>query len=148
MAAPKGLLLSLNQSALAEYGGHLNITRHWAYSLFHTMIFVQTKVTSSQSKYNVTNFAEVKWRSLDAAVETVEMEEVCLKLILNWDQTGIQIVPSSTWTMDREGVSRIEMVGAKDKHLITAVFCCTLLGDFLPVQLIYKGKTSQCHPKF
>ena len=28
------------------------------------------------------------------------------------------------------------------------MFCCTLLGDFLPVQLIYKGKKSRCHPKF
>ena len=40
------------------------------------------------------------------------------------------------------------MVGAKDKHQITAVFCCTLQGDFLPVQLIYQGKTSRCHLKF
>ena len=62
------------------------------------------------------------------------MEEVCPELILNWDQTGIRIVPSSTWTMDREGVSHIEMIGAKDKRQITAVFGCTLLGDFLPVQ--------------
>ena len=50
--------------------------------------------------------------------------------------------------MDREGVSHIEMVGVKDKHLITAMFCCTLLGDFLPAQLICKGRTTQCHPRF
>ena len=148
MAAAKGLLLSLNRGALAEYGGHIKITRHWAYSLFHRMKFVQRKVTTLQSKYTATNFAEVKRKFLDDVAETVEMEEVCPELILNWDQTGIQIVPSSTWTMDREGVSRIEMVGAKDKRQITAVFCCTLQGDFLPVQLIYQGKTSRCHPKF
>ena len=70
---------------------------------------------------------------------------MCPELILNWDQTGIQIVPSSTWTMEREGVSRIEMIGAKDKRQITAVFCCTLQGDFLPIQLIYQGKTSRYH---
>ena len=133
MAAAKGLLLSLNRGALAEYRGHIKITRHWAYSLFHRMKFVQRKVTMSQSKYTATNFAEVKQKFLDDVVETVEMEEVCPELILNWDQTGIRIVPSSTWTMDREGVSRIEMVGAKDKHQITAVFCCTLQDDFLPV---------------
>ena len=148
MAAAKGLLLSLNRGALAEYRGHINNTRHWAYSLFHRMKFIQRKGTSPQSKYNVTNFSEVKWQFLDAVVETVEMEEVCPELILNWDQTDIRIVPSSTWTMDREGVSHIETVRAKDKCLITAVLCCTLLGDFLPVQLIYKGKTSQCHPRF
>ena len=148
MAAAKGLLLSLNRGALAEYGGHIKITRHWAYSLFHRMKYVQRKVTTSQSKYTATNFAEVKQKFLNDVVETVEMEEVCPELILNWDQTGIWIVPSSTWTMDREGVSHIEMVGTKDKRQITAVFCCTLQSDFPPVQLIYQGKTSRCHPKF
>ena len=122
--------------------------RHWAYSLFHRMKLVQRKVTTLQSKYTATNFAEVKWKFLNDVAETVQMEEVCPELILNWDQTEIWIVPSSTWTMDREGVSRIEMVGAKDKRQITAVFFCTLQGDFLPVQSIYQGKTTQCHPKF
>ena len=36
--------------------------------------------------------------------------------------------------MDKEGVSRIEMVGTKDKCQVTTVFCCTLQGDFLPMQ--------------
>ena len=40
------------------------------------------------------------------------------------------------------------MVGVNDKRQITAIFCGTLLGDFLPVQLIYKGKTPRCHPHF
>ena len=30
----------------------------------------------------------------------------------------------------------------------TAVFCGTIQGVFLPVQLIYVGKTAWCHPKF
>ena len=32
--------------------------------------------------------------------------------------------------------------------MITAVFCGSATGDFLPIQLIYKGKTSRCHPPF
>ena len=60
--------------------------------------------------FTVINFAEVKRQFLNAVMETVEMEEVCPKLILNWDQTGIGIVLSFTWTMEGEGVSRIEIV--------------------------------------
>ena len=71
-----------------------------------------------------------------------------MELILNWDQTGIKIVPVSTWTMDRRGVKRVEIVGISDKRQITAVFCGNLVGDFLPIQVIYKGKTPRCHPKF
>ena len=41
------------------------------------------------------------------------------------------------------------MVGVNDKRQINAVFFCgSLVGDFLPIQLIYKGKTSRFHPKF
>ena len=68
--------------------------------------------------------------------------------MLNWDQTGIKLVPSSVWTMERQGEKRVEMVGINDKRQITAVFCGTMLGEFLPVQLIYQGKTDRCHPKF
>lgn len=35
-----------------------------------------------------------------------------------------------------------------DKRLITALFCASLAGDFLPMQVIYQGKTNRCHPKF
>ena len=79
---------------------------------------------------------------------TVTMEEVPPELILNWDQTGIKSVLNSSWTMARHGAKRVELVGVGDKKQITAVFCGSLLGDFLPVQVIYKGKTSRCHPRF
>ena len=69
---------------------------------------------------------------------TVEMEEILPELILNWDQTGIRLVPSSSWTMEQRGAKRVEMVGQNDKREIAAVFCGSLQGDFLPVQVIYK----------
>ena len=85
---------------------------------------------------------------LNDVVATVTMKEIPAELILNWDQTGIKVVPSSTWTMEERGVKRVEMVGVNDKRQITAVFCGSLTGDFLPVQVIYKGKTPRCHPHF
>ena len=50
--------------------------------------------------------------------------------------------------MDRCGVNRVEMIGVDDKRHITAVFCGTMVGDFLPIQLINAGETDRCHPKF
>ena len=78
----------------------------------------------------------------------VTTEEIPGELIMNWDQTGIKLVPASSYTMEQCGSKRVEMGGAGDKKQITAVFCGTILGDFLPVQLIYKGKTPRCHPKY
>ena len=78
---------------------------------------------------------------------TVAMEDISSQLIINWDQTAISIVPGSSWTMAPSGSRRIEIMGMGDKRQITAVFAESLSGDFLPLQLIYTGKTPACHPK-
>ena len=148
MAAARGILLTCDRSMLAEFGGHVHLNRHWAYSLLHRMKFVQRKVTTAKSKHSIADFDKLKKQFLDDVVATVEMEEIPAELILNWDQTGIKIVPSATWTMDRQGAKRVDVCGATDKRLITAIFCGSLMGDFLPVQVIYKGKTTRCHPAY
>ena len=51
-------------------------------------------------------------------VEAVTMEDIPAELILNWDQTGIKLVPCSSWTMEKQGEKRVEMVGVNDKRQI------------------------------
>ena len=75
------------------------------------------------------------------------MEDIPLELVLNWDQMGIKIVSSSAWTME-QGAKHVEIIGVSDKRQITAVFCGSATGDFLPIQVIYKGKTNRCHPRY
>ena len=75
------------------------------------------------------------------------MEEIPPELIFNWDQTGIHLIPVSPWTIEQTGATRVEIGGVDNKHQITAI-CGTLTGDFLPLQIIYKGKMECCHPKF
>ena len=48
--------------------------------------------------------------------------------------------------MAQKGAKRIEMIGLDDKQQITAVVYGTLNGNFLPLQLIYAGKTTACLP--
>ena len=76
------------------------------------------------------------------------MDEVPHELIINWDQTGLNYVPVSSWTMAEEGCKHVEIDGKDDKRQITSVFACSMAGNFLPPQLIYKGKITRCLPKF
>ena len=103
---------------------------------------------STKAKVDVKDFEEVKSQFLADIKTAVEMDEIPAQLIINWDQTGINYVPVSKWTMEKEGSKRVEIVGVDDKRQITAVFGCTMAGDFMPVQLIYKGKTKKCLPRF
>ena len=45
--------------------------------------------------------------------------------------------------MSKEGSKRVEVVGLKDKRQITALFGGSMSGDFLPVQVVYQGKTTK-----
>ena len=96
---------------------------------------------------SVCNFEDTKKEFLQEIVDIAMMKEVPPELILNWDQTGINVVPSSGWTMEQRGATRIEVTGVDDKRQITAVLCVSLTGDFLPLQFVYGGKTNRCHPQ-
>ena len=148
MSAAWGLLLYFNPSMLKENSGHIELSKNWALSLLERMKFVKRKATTSKDKESVADFLERKQAFLREVVTTVEMEDVPIELILNWDQTGIKIVPTSNWTMELSGSKRVEMSALTDKRQITAVLCGNMVGDFLPVQLVYQGRTNRCHPRY
>ena len=114
--------------------------------MLENMKFVQRKATTSVSKFVRTDFDVQKREFLTNVSTTVAMEKIPGELVLNWDQTGIRLVPSTTWTMERRDKHRVEMAGINDKRQITAVFCSSATGDFLPIHLIYQGKSARCHP--
>ena len=96
----------------------MELNKFWAHSLIKRINFVQRKDTTSKSKSSLVDFEEKEAAFLDAVTETVFMEEIPAEFVLNWDQTGIKLVPSSVWTMERQGEKRMEMVGINDKRQI------------------------------
>ena len=49
--------------------------------------------------------------------------------------------------MNKSGEKVVAISNSDDKRQITAVLAATTSGEYLPPQLIYKGKTIRCHPK-
>ena len=114
-AAAQGILFAIDKSKLEEFGGNVRLNRFWAHSLLKRMNFVQRRATTAKSKHSIDNFSARKKSFLDDVCATVTMEEIPPELIMNWDQTGIKLVPSSSWTMEQRGSQRVEMVGVNDK---------------------------------
>lgn len=73
---------------------------------------------------------------LDDLVQAATMKEMPLCFNLNCNHAGIKIVPNSSYSLEQEKASRVEVIGLTDKCLITAVFCGIFTGDFLPVQIV------------
>ena len=142
IAVGEGILLSKNQS-LTTYC----LTKDWAKYLFRRMGLVKRK-GNTKAKVDVEKFNEVKMLFHQEIKNVIVMDEVPAELVINWDQTGLNYVPVSQWTMEQEGIKRVEIDGKDDKRQITAVFGCSMSGDFLPPQLVYQGKTTKCLPSF
>ncbi len=141
----EGIVRSKDKSQLASNGGHITFTKSWGKHILERMGFVKRRA-STKAKVSAENFAAIKEQFLLDVKTVVEMEEIPHDLIINWDQTGIHYIPVSSWTMEKEGAKRVEIAGVDDKRQITGVFGASLTGDFLPVQLIYTGKTQRCLP--
>ena len=104
---------------------------------------------SSKAKIDVEHFKKIKEKFLlDIKNVIITMDEIPVELIINFDQTALNYVPSTSWMMEKEGTSRVEVVAKDDKRQMTAVFGGSMSGDFLPPQLIYEGKTERCLPQY
>ena len=67
---------------------------------------------------------------------------------MNFDQTPLKLVQCSSNTLAKKNSSCVTIVGAADKRSITGTFAISLSNSFLPMQLIYGGKTNQSLPRY
>ena len=112
------------------------------------MGFVKRKFTSTKVDIPEKAQKEIEYQFHHEIVSKIERHHIPSSLVINLDQTPSSIVPGRKRTMAPKGSSNVTIVGASDKRNITATFAITLSGEFLPMQLIYRGKTNQSLPRF
>ena len=144
----RGIVVARDRTLLQEHGGHIALTRGWALSLMKRMGLVKRRGSTQAKKSSSAEYQHLRSTYLRQISGIVAVHKIPQEMVVNWDQSGINIVPLSNWTMEQEGASRIEIVGLNDKRQITMTFAASLSGDFLPPQILYKSKTERCHPSF
>ena len=68
-------------------------------------------------------------------------------MVLNHDQAPLEYVPSGNTTLAQKSYSTVPIKGVSDKRMITGTFTISLDSQYLPIQLIYAGKTHRSIPK-
>ena len=124
----------------------IQVGKNGAQSLFRRMGF--KKRAASTGKVIIPEGAsrESELTFLHDIVQKVEEHNIPPSLVFNLDQTPSKYIQSSRYTMGKEGAKSVSICGSSDKQSITATFIVTLDGSFLPMQLIYGGKTSKSLP--
>lgn len=146
MGAAEGIISHRDVSKLSSHGGHIEITKSWAKSLLNRMGFVKRRCSTS-GKISLAQFDESKDIFLADVAAEILFNDIPESLIINWDQTGLSIVPTGDWTMEKEGAKIVSIAHSDDKRQLTAVLAITASGEYLPPQLLYQGKTPKCHPQ-
>ena len=94
----RGIILKHERSSLNEFGGLITLNKDWAIGVLRRMQFTKRRA-NSKSKVLPTNFEEIKEQFLLDIKSLIVMEDIPKELLINWDQTAMKIVPSSSWTM-------------------------------------------------
>lgn len=111
MAAAEAIVAKYDRKKLPRHGEHIEITKHYAKSLLRKMGLV--KRHKSREK-----FAKIFWWNknefINSVVKVKKDHSVPDSLILNWDQTGCQLVPGRDWTIEIKGTSKVPLAGIDD----------------------------------
>jgi hypothetical protein len=94
------------------------------------MNYVKRKGTKAAKKLPV-DFPETKDNFLKRVSDKVREYSIPKELCANMDETGAKYIPVSDWTKDEEGAAQVPLPGLDDN----------------PPQMIYQGKTAECHAK-
>ena len=147
VAADRGLIIARNRSLLVDYGGNRNPEKGWAKSLLRRMGFIKRR-TSTSARIAVQDFEGIKKGFLERIVKAVKTHSIPQALIINLDETGLKLVPVSSWTLEQEGTAKIKVAGVDDKREITGVVAASMAVEMVPLQLLYTGVTDRCQPTF
>ena len=151
-AIAKGIVMANDRTILVEHGGYLSLSYDWGRNVLYRMAREGKKMAmrmATTAKIPVAPglLQEVKL-SFQRKIKTLkEKYSVPEDLILNFDQTPLSYVSSGSHTLHNKGAKSVPLVGKGKKKQITGTFTVTMSGNFLPMQLIYEGKTPRSLPQ-
>ena len=148
VASALGITKALRPLLLKEHSGYIDLVRNgrsWSDSLLRRAVVVKQTGTKAARKLPA-DFPLQKSNFLERISDVVGRHCIPGELIVNLDETGLKIVPVSSYTLADVGSKQVPIIGLEDKREITALLACSLHGNLLPPQLIYQGKSDRCHP--
>ena len=148
MAIGNGVVKSNSPTLLKENGGSLELTKDWARGAIKSMNWTKRKETTGKIEPPKQFLLEEKL-TFQKKISGVTFEhDIPKELIINLDETPLSYVSPGKYTFDVKCVKTVPIKGMDDKQQITPTFPISMSGEFLPIQVIYEGKTKRCLPTY
>ena len=147
-----GVIMANDRTILVENGGYLSLNHQWGRNVLYRLDkegkkMCQRKGTTAKIPIAPGILKEEKLK-FQRDIKTLQQQHnIPDELILNHDQTPLSYVCAPSRTLHTKGETSVPLIGKGKKKQITGTFTVTKTGEFLPMQIIYEGKTVRCHPQ-
>ena len=135
-------LIQSNPSQM-QYYANFDMSRSWVQSVYRRMGYQSVKELLDDPVPKGI-YEECRLELLSDVDSKIKTHSILPELIINIDQTPSSYVSVGKQTMSAKSVP---IEGLTDKRNITLTFSVTLSGTFLPMQVIYSGKTKASQPR-
>ena len=133
--------------ALAQQLNRFEMPRTWVQSIYRRMGYNRRMGTTTRPPVPQGIYDECRREYLSDIDHKMKMYSIPAELVLNADQTPSSYVSVGKQTMATHGARSVPIKGLTDKRNITLTFAVSLTGEFLPMQIIYGGKTKASLPR-
>ena len=123
------------------------ITRAWCNSILRRIKFVKRKGTKAAKKVPE-DAAEQHQRYLNRIHYIMKKYNIPPSMFVTFDETSSSLVPADDWTLEERGSTQVPIAGLEDKRNVTLGLSFSGSKVLLDSQIIYEGKTNQCHAQF
>ncbi len=125
----------------------IEMPRSWIQSIYRRMGFTKRMGTTARPPVPKGLFDECRVHYLSSIDMKMKKYKIPPELVLNADQTPSSYISVGRTTMEKRGSKSVAIKGLSDKRNITLTFVISLAGEFLPIQIIYSGKTVASQPR-
>ena len=148
MAIAEEIVTANDRTLLKENGGIIELWNKLRESVTKRIGFIKSKATTAKPIIAPGLISEIEHRFYHSINEIAKAHDIPPEIIINIDQTFLPFIHISKYTLEEKVTLRVSFPGTVDYRQITSTFGITMAGRFLPIQLIYHGKTLLTQPKY
>ena len=120
---------------------------HQPRGVLKSIDWVKRRYTTAKREINPALYEELTFSCKRKIANAIFEHKIQIEMILNFDQTALGFPAPKKSTFTGKGFDSAPIANVDDKRQITATLCINIVGDFLPMQLIYRGVTNIGHQK-
>ena len=148
----KGIVVANDRTMLVERGGHLKFTDNWAGDVLNEVQRSEKKIVkqmAATSKIPIaTGLLKEEQLTFQRKIQAlIKWHDIPKNFLLNFDQTHLSYITVGNNNLEFEGTKSVPVKRKGKRKPITGTFTVSATDRFLPMQLIYDGKTERCHPQ-